>query len=254
MIIFRVACWGGLCRLDQAVFYEAAGLAGVAFYLGSYAMLQAGLVKGNGYTYAVLNLVAATLVLMSLFNGWNLWSAIIQISWITISVVGMTRVWILTRGLRFTAEEDELRHRHFSHMRRLDAKRFFQAGAWHDGVPGDPLTTAGEPVTQLSYITDGGVDIIVGGHTIATAGSGEFIGEMACLSRGPASATVQINQPSRCFAISSDALHRLIRRNGEIEAHLEAAFSHNIRAKLVATNNRLQMSMQDKSAASAAAE
>ncbi len=240
--------------MDQALFYEIAGLAGVAFYLGSYAMLQAGLLRGNGYTYAILNLFAASLVLMSLFNGWNLWSAIIQISWITISVVGMARVWLLTQGLRFSDEEEELRQRHFAHMRRLDAKRLFQAGAWQDGVPGDALTTAGEPVTQLSYIATGGVDIVVGGHTIATVGSGEFIGEMACLKQGAASATVRINQPSRSFVISPEALLRLIRRNGQIEVHLEAAFSHNIRAKLVATNERLQQALQQGQAQSAAAQ
>ena len=236
------------------MFFEVAGLAGVAFYLCSYAMLQAGLVKGNGYTYAILNVFAASLVLLSLFNGWNLWSAIIQISWITISVVGMIRVWLLTRGLRFSKEEDELRHRHFSHMRRLDAKRLFQAGEWRDAQPGDPLTKAGQPVTQLSYISSGGVDIIVGDHTIATLGSGEFVGEMACMAQGPASATVQINQPSRTFKISSDALCKLIKRNVEVEAHMEAAFSHNIRAKLVATNERLQTAMQANASETSAAE
>ncbi len=237
----------------QDILYEIAGLTGVAFYLGSYALLQAGRVKGNGYVYATLNLIAAGLVLISLFSGWNLWSAIIQSSWIAISVMGMTRVWLLTRGLKFSAEEDELRLRHFSHMRRLDARRLFNAGRWHDGRPGDLLTQAGEPVTQLSYIAEGGVDILINGNVIADVGCGEFIGEMACLKQGPASATVAINQPSRYFAISSDALLKLIRQNGEIEAHLEAAFSHNIRAKLMATNHRLEQALQ-KGAAKSAAE
>ena len=35
--------------------YEIAGFAGVAFYLGSYAALQFGWIKGSGYTYPILN-------------------------------------------------------------------------------------------------------------------------------------------------------------------------------------------------------
>ncbi|PSL19960.1 hypothetical protein CLV88_10418 [Shimia abyssi] len=142
--------------MTQETLFEIAGLIGVAFYLGSYALLQAGVLKGNGYVYATLNLLAASLVLVSLFNGWNLWSAIIQTSWIVISVVGMTRVWLLTRGLRFSEEEEALRARHFSHMRRLDAKRLFRASEWRDGVRGEELTKADTPVTRLSYVMPGG--------------------------------------------------------------------------------------------------
>ncbi|WP_106607989.1 cyclic nucleotide-binding domain-containing protein [Shimia abyssi] len=90
------------------------------------------------------------------------------------------------------------------------------------------------------------MNIVVGGNVIAELGSGEFIGEMACLAKGPASATVEINQPSRYFSISSDALNGLIRKNAEIEAHLEAAFAHAVRAKLVATNARLQAALQGR--------
>lgn len=234
--------------MDQTLFFEAAGLAGVAFYLGSYALLQFGVLRGNGYPYAVLNLFAASLVLLSLFNGWNLYSAIIQISWISISIFGMARVWLLTRGLRFSEEENELRQRYFPHMRRLDAKRFFQNGEWMDAQAGHRLTEADSPVRQLSYIATGGADVVIGGKTIAAVGSGGFIGEMACLAQGPASATVEINAPSRLFCISSDALNRMIRRNAEMGAHLEAAFSRNVREKLVATNALLHEAMQSKAA------
>ncbi|MEP2533314.1 cyclic nucleotide-binding domain-containing protein [Shimia sp.] len=234
--------------MSQTLIFEIAGLIGVGFYLGSYALLQAGVLKGNGYAYAGLNLAAASLVLVSLFNGWNLWSAIIQASWITISIIGMTRVWLLTQGLRFSPEEEELRQRHFAHMRRLDVKRLFRAGDWREGQPGDPLTEENRPVAQLSYVAKGGVDIVVAGNVIAAVGAGEFIGEMAVLARGPASATVAINQPSRYFAITSEALQKLIRHNGEIAAHLEAAFSHSVRAKLIATNARLEQALHGNAA------
>ncbi len=46
--------------------FEILGLAGVGVYLGSYAALQSGLLRGSGYAYAFANLVASGLVLTSL--------------------------------------------------------------------------------------------------------------------------------------------------------------------------------------------
>lgn len=223
--------------------YQLAGFAGVAFYLSSYALLQMGAVRGNGYPYAVMNMLGAGLVLVSLFASWNLFSAIIQISWITLSVVGIARVWLLTQGLRFNTEEQAFLDTHFPTLRRLDARRLLNAGHWADCAPGETLTSQDAPVTQLSYLQSGGVDIDIGGQTIAQVGPGGFIGEMGCMTSAPATATVRINTPTRIFALSSDALRRLVKRNPDLGPHLEFAFSGNTRAKLMATNALLQQSL-----------
>jgi hypothetical protein len=58
-------------------YYQIAGYGGVVFYLSSYGLLQMGVLRVNSYTYAALNMLAAALVLVSLFRNWNLFSAII---------------------------------------------------------------------------------------------------------------------------------------------------------------------------------
>jgi hypothetical protein len=58
-------------------FYNAIGIAGVALYLGSYAALQVGLLRGQSYAYASINLAAASCVLISLTQNFNLSSALI---------------------------------------------------------------------------------------------------------------------------------------------------------------------------------
>ncbi|MEL6888112.1 MAG: cyclic nucleotide-binding domain-containing protein [Pseudomonadota bacterium] len=78
---------------------------------------------------------------------------------------------------------------------------------------------------------------------IAQVGPGGFIGEMGCMAGAPASATVRTNANTRIFAVSSDALRRLVKRNPDLGPHLEFAFSGNTRAKLMATNALLQQSM-----------
>lgn len=224
-------------------YFQLAGFVGVAFYLGAYGLLQAGIVRGNGYPYAWMNLVGASLVLVSLFASWNLFSAIIQISWITLSALGIARVWVLSRGLRFSAEEQSLLDAHFPTLSRLDARLLLRAGTWVACEPGETLTVQNVAVTQLSYLHQGGVDIEIGGQLIAQVGAGGFIGEMGCMTSAPASATVRTNTATRIFAVSSEALRRLVKRNPDLGPHLEFAFSGNTRAKLMATNELLQRSL-----------
>jgi predicted tellurium resistance membrane protein TerC len=81
---------------------NTAGLAGVVLYLGSYALLQSGILRGSSYTYAILNLCAASLVLLSLTVAFNLSSAIIQASWVVISVLGIARLIWINRRMRVT--------------------------------------------------------------------------------------------------------------------------------------------------------
>lgn len=71
--------------------HDVLGLLGVVFYIGSYTGLQLGRLDGNSLTYATLNGIAASLVLISLFKDFNLASALIQIVWINVSIVGIYR-------------------------------------------------------------------------------------------------------------------------------------------------------------------
>ena len=56
---------------------EIAGYIGVGLYLGSYVLLQFGVILGSGSLYSVLNLLAACFVLASLMSAFNMSSAII---------------------------------------------------------------------------------------------------------------------------------------------------------------------------------
>lgn len=229
---------------DHITLFWLTGLVGVAFYLGSYAALQSGLLKGAGYTYTILNLTAASLVFVSLFAEWNMSSAIIQISWITISIVGLTRLWFLHRMLRFNADEQVLVDNCFATMSGIDVRRLLDLGVWIEAPKGYVLTEQGLPVENLYYIQSGGVDVLIDGQKIAQVGEGDFIGEMGCLTHAAATATVTLNQSTRFFRIRSDDLCKLLRRNPDLQPHLEYAFAHKTRKKLVETNAALRDALQ----------
>ena len=72
--------------------YNVIGVTGFVLYMVSYFLLQIGKVKGHGNAYTIMNLTAALLVLISLADSFNLASALIQIAWILISLIGLFRL------------------------------------------------------------------------------------------------------------------------------------------------------------------
>ncbi len=70
--------------------YESVGVAGFVCYIAAFGAVQLGLMDGNRLSYTLLNLLAACLVGISLIAEFNLASALIQGSWIVISLIGLT--------------------------------------------------------------------------------------------------------------------------------------------------------------------
>lgn len=85
-------------QLMEMSAFEAMGLVGVAFYLGSYAALQFDWIDGKKMIYPFLNFMAASCVLVSLFENFNMPSLLIQVSWIAISLYGITRMTLFPRS------------------------------------------------------------------------------------------------------------------------------------------------------------
>ena len=81
-----------MTMLTPALVLEALGVLGVLIYMGSYVLLNVGYIAGQGYHYALINMVAAICVLASLSQSFNLASAMIQVCWIAISLYGLARL------------------------------------------------------------------------------------------------------------------------------------------------------------------
>ncbi len=74
--------------------YQFVGLLGFLTYLGAFGSVQFGLLDGNSTTYSLANVLAASLVAVSLAAEFNLASALIQGSWIVIGLAGLAlRAW-----------------------------------------------------------------------------------------------------------------------------------------------------------------
>jgi hypothetical protein len=226
-----------MLEIPSAIF-ETAGLIGVALYLGGYAALQFGVISGNSNSYTLLNLGGASFVLVSLFSEFNLASALIQISWIVISVTGLMRVFLIHRRLRFSDEEKSFLARQLPNLPKQSARRFLDAGIWVDNPEGYKILTENEPVVNLFYLSSGEVRVVSSGQLLAKVENG-LLGEINVLQGTPASASVTTTQPSRLFVISRTALNRLLKTDNDFRIVLEGSINKDTGRKLVAANKRL---------------
>lgn len=71
------------------------GNAGVVLLIISYLMLQLDKLRSNGLAYSLLNLIGATLIIISLLVNFNLSAFVIEVFWVLISGVGIYRYFRL---------------------------------------------------------------------------------------------------------------------------------------------------------------
>ena len=82
--------------------YDWVGLFGSALVVGSYFLLQSGRLSGTGRPYQLINIAGSSCILVSLFGGFNLSVALLQCTWIVISIYG------IVRGIRSNRSRSEM--------------------------------------------------------------------------------------------------------------------------------------------------
>ena len=212
------------------------GFMGVACYVLGYGLLQTGILNGNGYIYAFFNMFGAAFTLISLTGAFNLWSALIQLFFLTFSVIGTIRVFIQTRNLRFSDEEKALLSAKFQSLSLLAGRKLLNHGEWINLQKGDAITTQGEQVRGLYFLAEGSANVQVDGIEITQIGAGEFIGELTCMSEDPASATVTAAQAGRAFLLGRAALSNLSTIDTEIASSLTVGMHGDVSSKLKRAN------------------
>jgi len=73
--------------------FDVIGMMGVVVILTTYFLLQNDKLLHDDYSYRFLNIAGATLILVSLFNVFNLAAAAIEVAWIAISMFGAVKRW-----------------------------------------------------------------------------------------------------------------------------------------------------------------
>lgn len=119
------------------------------------------------------------------------------------------------------------------------ARVLFDAGRWVHEQAGAFLTLEGEEVGRLIYLHSGSADIQLQGTNIARCQAGNFIGEMTCMSGGPATASAVLREDAVYFVIEATALRKLCFANPDLRRHIEHALHLDTQQKLQAANSVL---------------
>jgi len=71
--------------------FTACGFAGAACFIVAYFCSVQGWVRATGWRFPAANLAGALLLLVSLYDAWNLPSVVIESFWALISLYGLVR-------------------------------------------------------------------------------------------------------------------------------------------------------------------
>jgi CRP-like cAMP-binding protein len=215
------------------------GYMGAIFYVGTYLLLQLGLIRGDGYLYPSLNLIASGSVLISLSAHFNPFSAFIETSWVTISLMGIARHWYVMNFLTLSEEEAQVAAVLTPGLKKDRAKRLLRLGRFVDAPAEMRIATEGEALKDLSLVVEGHCRIERGGQTVAILRQGALVGELTYATGAPATASVVVAEPSRLFQTDCAQLRAFLVKNEDIAAALEGSITGDLRRKLSETTRRL---------------
>jgi Na+-translocating ferredoxin:NAD+ oxidoreductase RnfD subunit len=71
--------------------FTLAGILGTAVIIVAYFGNQQGWLKGEDWKFPLANLIGSLLIMLSLVTAWNLPVAVVETSWVAISIYGLIR-------------------------------------------------------------------------------------------------------------------------------------------------------------------
>ena len=104
----------------------------------------------------------------------------------------------------------------FAALTEEQSTRLVESGEITEHTEGEELTVEGSIGHRFRLILDGSAEVTRGGRQVATVGPGEFIGEVALLGGGTATATVRCAEPTTCLTIWREAFWSVLEQEPAI--------------------------------------
>jgi CRP-like cAMP-binding protein len=93
---------------------------------------------------------------------------------------------------------------------------------------GYDLTKEGAAGREFVVIVEGSADVRRRGRKVNELGSGDFLGEIALVSRGPRTATVRTTTPTHALVITAPAFRALLRKTPSMQWKVLAALAERL--------------------------
>ena len=98
---------------------------------------------------------------------------------------------------------------------------------------GKTLTKEGERGREFFVLLEGSADVRQKGARIRTLGQGDFLGEIALVSKSPRTATVTTTEQTRALVITDQAFGALLRRSPQIQTGIVEALADRLAPELL---------------------
>ncbi|MBI4951876.1 MAG: cyclic nucleotide-binding domain-containing protein [Myxococcales bacterium] len=163
--------------------------------------------------------------------AWNLVFALIN-------GVQITRLLLERRPVHLRPEEHELHRLAFRALRPREMLRLLGATRFVDAAPGEVLVAAGRDPERLLVVLEGRLEVRVAGASVAALGPGQFVGEMAFLTRELPKADVVVVEPARLASLDAAGLRRSVAHDAELRAAVQGILGADLAGKLRAPTGR----------------
>ncbi|MGZ4430434.1 MAG: Crp/Fnr family transcriptional regulator [Gaiellales bacterium] len=94
---------------------------------------------------------------------------------------------------------------------------------------GTVLTREGRTGGEFFVVADGEVEVQRDGRTLARLGTGDFLGEIALIDKGPRTATATATRDSKLFVLAPREFHSMLGSNPKVEAKILRALAERVR-------------------------
>ena len=184
--------------------------------------------------------IAALLALPVAIFGWHGTGYTLLIVAILLVNLGLiARLWLGGSKVRFSAEEQLLRDRHFERLGPAAARALIDHGHWISARRGEVLIREDEAAPCLFYLAEGAAAVRRDGQDVGAVADGALIGEATVLDGTHATGTVVLTSASRLWFIPAAGLRAYLAAQPEVAAALHEGFARALRGKLASANARI---------------
>lgn len=203
----------------------------ILVHIGSFLLLLAYLVRDQILLRAVIILGTIFYIVYYIFMEAPLWSALLwNVSFVVINLIMIVVIYSDKTSFVMSEKEAKL-YQVFYTLSPGEFKKLLKIADWFDGSSEEKITTEGEIPSRLYFIINGEA-LIARDDKKFIVGPNIFIGELAYLTKKPATATVKLTDKVVGISWKTTSLTKLLASYPQMKIAFDGLLNQDLAAKL----------------------
>jgi hypothetical protein len=165
-------------------------------------------------------------------------SVVWEVIFVAVNIGQLLILWYYERHHAFEEHQKHFVSSMPPDIERHSIKRLLELSTTREIEAGTLLTTEGQPVPELIFVSKGVAVVEKQGAAVAACGPGDYVGEMSFLTGRPASATARAFKPMTVVVFDQEKLKAAIDSDPGIRRAMEASLNLNLVGKLMRSNDQ----------------